>query len=173
MIAVMHRTAAVLAAASDVAARLGIMFVATVLFVQVVLRFGFNTGLPWPEEASRYVMIWVAMLAGSLVVRDEQLIAVDFFDKHWPRRLIGYRNALFRLLLTAMLGVLFWYGLDQAMFSAFRTTAALEISWFWPYLAVPAGAALMLLNMLLLAVRDLTALPVERPVLVHDMEPLG
>jgi TRAP-type C4-dicarboxylate transport system permease small subunit len=173
MLAGLHRVAASLAIVSDVASRLGILFVATILFVQVVLRFVFNTGLPWPEEASRYVMIWVTMLAGSLVVRDEQLIAVDFLDRYWPPRLIGYRNALFRLLLTIMLGVLFWAGLDQAMFNAFRVTAALEISWFWPYLAVPAGAALMLLNMLLLAVRDLSAAAVPRPVLAHDMEPLG
>lgn len=149
------------------------MFVAVVLFVQVVLRFVFNTGLPWPEEAARYTMIWVTMLAGSLVVRDEQLISVDFFDKYWPRWLIGYRNALFRLLLAVMLGVLFWTGLDQATFSSFRVTATLEISWFWPYLAVPVGAALMLFNMLLLAIRDLTAGPAGRVALPHNMEPLG
>lgn len=173
MIKALNALAAYLAVVSDVLARIGVIFVALILFLQVVLRYIFNTGLPWPEEAARYVMIWVTMLAGSLIVRDEQLIAVDFFDKYWSKAALGYRNALFRLLLAVMLGVLFWVGLDQAMFSAYRKTATLEISWFWPYLAIPVGAALMLLNMLLLALRDLTAPPVEKQALAHDMEPLG
>jgi TRAP-type C4-dicarboxylate transport system permease small subunit len=118
-------------------------------------------------------MIWITMLAGSLLVRDEQLIAVDFFDRYWPRSWLRYRNALFRLLLAAMLAILFWNGLDQAMFNAFRQTATLEISWFWPYLAIPVGAALMLLNMLLLAVRDLTSGADTRHAVARDLEPLG
>lgn len=173
MIAALNRLAAVLASISDVLARIGVAAVAAMLFIQVVLRFGFNTGWSWPEEASRYIMIWVTMLAGSLLVRDGQLISVDFFDKYWPHGLIGYRNALFRLLLAVMLGILFWYGLDQATFNAFRVTATLEISWFWPYFAIPVGAGLMLLNMVLLAIKDLTSPPQERAVLPHDMEPLG
>lgn len=173
MIRAINSVAAVLAAASDVAARLGVLFVAAILFVQVVLRYVFNTGLPWPEEASRYVMIWVTMLAGSLLVRDEQLISVDFFDRYWPPSWLRYRNALFRLLLAVMLAILFWNGLDQALFSAFRQTATLEISWFWPYLAIPVGAALMLLNMLLLAVRDLTESTQTRHAVARDLEPLG
>lgn len=173
MLMTLNRMAGLLAHVSDALARIGVMFVALILFLQVVLRFVFNTGLPWPEEAARYVMIWVTMLAGSLLIRDEQLIAVDFFDKYWSPRLLGIRNAVFRLLLAGMLGMLFWLGLDQAMFSAYRRTATLEISWFWPYFAIPAGAALMLLNMLLLAIRDLTAVQPQRVALPHDMEPLG
>ncbi|MEZ5844380.1 MAG: TRAP transporter small permease [Hyphomicrobiaceae bacterium] len=173
MLRALHAISAALAAVSDVAARVGVLFVAAILFIQVVLRYVFNSSLPWPEEASRYAMIWVTMLAGSLLVRDEQLISVDFFDRYWPQGWLRYRNAFFRLLLAVMLGVLFWNGLDQAMFNAFRQTATLEISWFWPYLAIPVGAALMLLNMALLAIRDLTASADERHAVARDTEPLG
>lgn len=169
MIAALDRIAGVLAKIADVLARIGIVFVTGILFLQVVLRFGFNTGLPWPEEAARYVIIWVTMLVGGLLIRDEQLIAADFFDSYYSTRLIAVRNAFFRLLLAAMLAVLFWVGLDQAMFNAYRQTAALEISWFWPYIAVPVGAALMLLNMFLLAIRDVTR-ALQRP---DTTQPLG
>jgi TRAP-type C4-dicarboxylate transport system permease small subunit len=153
MLDTLNRIGAVLAAASSALARIGVLFVTVVLFLQVVLRFVFNTGLPWPEEASRYVMIWVTMLAGGLLIRDEQLIAVDFFDKYWSKRWIGYRNALFRVLLAVMLATLCWLGFDQALFSAYRTTATLE-TWFWP--RGPVGAGLMLFNMIVLAIRDLS-----------------
>ena len=173
MLSFLNKIADALAVICDVLARIGIVFVAAVLFIQVVLRYGFNTGLPWPEEASRYAMVWVTMLTGGLLIREEQLIAVDFFDKHWSPTALKYRNVLFRILLAAMLGILFWVGLEQALYSAFRTTVALQISWFWPYLAVPVGAALMLFYMLLLAIRDFTNDRAQRKKSAEDIEPLG
>lgn len=100
-------------------------------------------------------MVWVVMLGGSLLVRDEQLVCVDFFDKFWPRKWLGYRNALFRLLLAFLLTVLLIKGIDSAIFGMRRTSAALNLSWFWIYLSVPVGAALMLFHMVILAIRDL------------------
>lgn len=155
MLRILDKIADVLAKAASFMARAMVIFVAFILFVQVVLRYLFLYSLPWPEEASRYLMIWVVMLGGSILVRDEQLVSVDFFDKVWSSKMLVVRNTVFRLLLIAMLGVLFWYGIDQAIFSARRTTTALQISWFWPYLAIPVGAGLMMFQMIVLALRDL------------------
>lgn len=131
-----------------------LLFVVCIMFLQVVLRFGFNAALPWPEEAARYGMIWVVMLFGGILVRDEQLISVDFFDHFWPRRLLVLRNLAYRLLLFAVLAVLMVEGWEQAITAWPRTTAAMQISWFWPYAAVSVGATLMLLQMMALVVRD-------------------
>jgi len=138
-------------------ARLLLISVVTMLVTQVVLRFGFNYSLPWPEEAARYLMIWIVMLAGSLLVKDDQLVRVDFFDYLWPTHWLVYRNAIFRVFLAILLAVLAWEGLDQALFAIRRTTTALQISWFWPYFAIPVGATLMLLQMLALTLRELAA----------------
>lgn len=155
MLKALEKVADWLAAIVSFVSRAMVMFVAAILFVQVVLRYVFLYSLPWPEEASRYVMIWAVMLGGSLLVKDEQLVSVDFFDKIWNRKLLVYRNAVFRLLLIVMLSVLFYYGLDQAIFARNKTTTAMQISWFWPYLAIPVGAGLMLFQMLVLTLREL------------------
>ena len=96
------------------------------------------------------------MLAGSLLVRDDQLVRVDFLDHLWPQSWLVWRNAVFRLLLSAMLCVLVWQGWDQAAFAFRRTTTALQISWFWPYLAIPVGGFLMLIQMLARVVDELS-----------------
>lgn len=155
MLKFLEKTADILAMVASFVARAMVIFVALILFVQVVLRYLFLYSLPWPEEASRYLMIWAVMLGGSVLVKDEQLVSVDFFDKLWSKRMLVLRNTIFRFLLIAMLMVLFWYGLDQAIFAARRTTTALQISWFWPYLSIPVGAGLMLFQMIVLALRDL------------------
>lgn len=144
-----------LAFAASLVARLMLISVAIMLVLQVVLRYGFSYSLPWPEEAARYLMIWIVMLSGSLLVRDDQLVRVDFLDYLWPQSLLVWRNVAFRLLLACMLAVLVWQGWDQAVFGMRRTTTALQISWFWPYLAIPVGGALMLIQMLARTIEEI------------------
>ena len=155
MLRALERIADVVGAITGVLARLMLLFVASVLFVQVVLRYGFGFSLPWPEEAARYLMIWVVMLAGSLLVKDDQLVRVDFLDYLWSPRWLSVRNALFRVALAVMLGVLLYSGYDNAEFGARRRSATLGLSFYWIYLAIPVGAGLMMFHMLVLALRDL------------------
>jgi C4-dicarboxylate transporter DctQ subunit len=157
----LDRLADLLGVIASVVARLMLACVAVLLFVQVVLRYGFGAALPWPEEAARYLMIWVVMLAGGLLVKDNQLVRVDFFDAYWPSRLLAIRNVVFRVMLAVLLGLLLWKGYENAIFGLRRGAATLPISFFWIYLAIPVGAGLMMVHMLILALKDLIHGPEE------------
>jgi C4-dicarboxylate transporter DctQ subunit len=164
MLNILERVATVTGAVTSTIARVCLIGVAACLILQVVLRYVFNASLPWPEEAARYLMIWTVMLSGSLLVKDEQLVRVDFFDALWPRRLLSIRNALFRLLLVGLLAVLLWKGYENALFGQRRSAVTLGISFYWIYLAIPVGAGLMMLHMFILAIRDLVrGTPEEGP----------
>lgn len=166
------KTADAIAFLTSVIARLMLIGVAAMLVVQVALRFGFSYSLPWPEEASRYMMIWVVMLAGSLLVKDNQLVRVDFLDYLWPESWLVYRNAIIRIVMAGLFVTLAYQGFEQAMFSSNRTTTALQVSWFWPYLAVPVGAVLILFQMFALTLRELARGRPESESLVVE-EPSG
>lgn len=155
MLRAVEKLGDLLAFVTSIAARLMLFSVVLMLFVQVCLRYVFNFSLTWPEEASRYLMIWVVMLSGSLLIKDEQLVCVDFLDRFWPQRILAYRNALFRLLLAGLLAIMLWKGLAAADFGWRRSSPALHLSWFWIYLAIPVGSSLMLFHMVVLALRDL------------------
>jgi TRAP-type C4-dicarboxylate transport system permease small subunit len=131
-----------------------IAFVAFILILQVVLRYIFMFSLPWPEEAARYAMIWVVLLMGSVLMRDRELVTVDFFDRLWSRKIILYRNLIYRVLLLAVLYVLFKEGLSQAVAGWRMRTTALEMRWFWPYLSIPVGAGLMIVQMICLSIEE-------------------
>ncbi len=81
-----------LAQISMTIARILLIFVAAILLVQVGLRYIFNAALPWPEESSRYAMIWVVLLVGNVLIRDKELITVDFLDRLWPQKIVAYRD---------------------------------------------------------------------------------
>jgi C4-dicarboxylate transporter DctQ subunit len=52
-------------------------FMTVLTVVQVVLRYGFGTGLVWSLEATTYAFAWLVLIGMSYGVRTEAHIAVD------------------------------------------------------------------------------------------------
>ena len=52
--------------------------------VGVFARYVLNNAIPWVEEASRYMMIWMAYLAMGMVIREEGNISVTFMVNWFP-----------------------------------------------------------------------------------------
>jgi TRAP-type C4-dicarboxylate transport system permease small subunit len=144
-----------LASSASFVSTIFLAVVAFFLFLQVVLRYIFNAALSWPEEASRFVMVWSVMLMASVLIYNRELINVDFFDQLWPTKLKRYRDVGYRVLLVFLLGVLFKESISVVQQGWRIRTTALEIRWFWPYLAIPVGTGLMLFQMAFLMIRDI------------------
>ncbi|TMX42108.1 TRAP transporter small permease [Vibrio sp. Hep-1b-8] len=47
------------------------------VFMNVVLRYAFDSGLPWSEEASRIAFVWVVFLGIIIANRDNSHLRVD------------------------------------------------------------------------------------------------
>ncbi|GHV52584.1 hypothetical protein FACS1894206_01630 [Deltaproteobacteria bacterium] len=126
-----------------------IVAVTCLIAFQVFLRFFTSTSLAWGEEMARYLMIWAVLLASGILIRNNELIRVDFLDGIWPKAFIKYRDILYDV---ALIVVFFFYiveGWDQAISSKTHMIPSLNLSWFWPYLAIPVGFFLMLCQALL------------------------
>jgi C4-dicarboxylate transporter DctQ subunit len=75
-------------------------------FVQVVLRYVFNSGLVWALEATTYLFAWMVLVGASYVLRVGGHIGVDTFVKTLPtrgQRAVGIAAALLCLLYAALL----------------------------------------------------------------------
>ena len=123
------------------------MFMVTVLlFSQVFMRTFLQTNFPWAEEVARLFMIWIAMLGGSLLVKDNDLISVDFLDPLMPAWLKRYREVFISLLLFWLFSMLAYEGLLQAHYGRNVSLSSIRISMFWPYLAIPVGSILIIFH---------------------------
>ena len=120
--------------------------VIVILFVQVLTRTFFSTNFPWAEEIARVCMVWVAMLGGSLLVKEKDLISVDFLDPIMPKFLLKIRPIVITVLLVWLCSILVYEGYYQAVFGWNVTLSSVRLRMFWPYLAIPVGAALMLFH---------------------------
>lgn len=140
--------------ASAVAVVLLMAAMVTAVVTGVWYRYVLNAALSWPEEFSRYSMIWVAAIGSGLLMRyGGGHIAVELLQRSLPERAAVLLRWLVKLIVVGFLLVLLVYGLDMAQRVERQRSAALRISMSVPYYALPAAAMLMLYHLMALSLR--------------------
>jgi TRAP-type C4-dicarboxylate transport system permease small subunit len=127
----------------------------TLVFGNVVLRYGFGLSLAWAEEVSRYMMIWLSFLAAGLALREGAHIAVETLPDSLPRVLAIPLRAVAVLLVAGFVALMLWLGWEYAQFAMMQRTPVLRLPVGYIYLAVPIGMGLMLVHLLLVARRQI------------------
>lgn len=126
---------------------------AALVIGNVISRYVFSHSFPWVEEATRYMMIWAAFLGAGPALRVGGHIAIDSLPNALPAMLARALRALLVLLMAATLLLLIWLGIDYAQFGWEQESPVLGWSLGKIYLAIPVGATLMLVHLLLVARR--------------------
>lgn len=62
-------------------------FMTLLTFIQVVLRYVFNSGWVWSLEATTYAFAWLVLIGISYGVRTQSHIAVDLLVRKLPQRM--------------------------------------------------------------------------------------
>lgn len=57
------------------------------VFVNVFLRYAFNSGITWSEEMSRFLFVWMVFLGAILATKDNELLDVDVLVNKLPLRM--------------------------------------------------------------------------------------
>lgn len=120
-----------------------ILIAVGVACLQVIMRYGFRSGLPWPEEVASWAFVWAVMLGMALATARRAHIAIDVLP-----RLLGPRpRAALEFLIAVIMGtasiVLMVHGMDY-MQRVISASPALQMPMKFLFLAVPVGAGLNL-----------------------------
>ena len=130
-------------------ALLGVM--ATLVVGNVISRYAFSHSFSWVEEATRYMMIWAAFLGAGPALRVGGHIAVETLVQALPPAGARVLRALLVAVMALTLAVLVWLGSDYVAFAWGQESPVLGWSLGKVYLAIPVGAALALIHLLLVA----------------------
>jgi len=124
----------------------GALFI--LVIAQILFRYVIKISAPWTEEAARYLMIWMALLAAGIAFQKGQHFNIDFVTSRL-RAEIQQKIALFTGLLAFVfiLCIILW-GVPFAILGFFTISPGLEITMFLPYLAIPVAGAVMMLNLI-------------------------
>ncbi len=103
------------------------------VFANVVLRYGFNSGLNISEEMSRYFFVWLTFIGAVLAFRDHAHVGVETFV-----RLLGPRGRIVCVALTNFIvvicaAVLVWGTWKQHGINASATAPVVGLSMIWVF----------------------------------------
>lgn len=140
---------------------LALLFLSIAL--QVVTRFVFSNPPFWTEEAARYLFVWLVAIGAAEAVRARSHIAMDIFTLLLPVRPRIILGILLNTVIIACLLLLVWYGLFGTLRAHRVMSVAIGVPESWLYGALPVGAALMALRMLLTVAQDIITLRRPKP----------
>ena len=119
---------------------------AVVVFLQVIFRYVLNFPLFWTEEFARYCLVWSSLLGSAVAVKRGQHIAVTIFLERFPPALRRVLHVVALIAVAVILTIILWGGIQLVAITRAQISPALRVSMSVPYLAVPVGAAIMLLH---------------------------
>lgn len=125
--------------------------ISVLTFLQVLVRlalnaFGLNLSIPWSEELSRSLMIWLIFLGAAYACRRAQMIALTFVMDMIPRPLERFMDGLAALLCILFYGLLVVMGWKAASFGWGEMSPVLQFPRAYVYFAMPVGMVLMIVN---------------------------
>lgn len=83
------------------------------VFGNVVLRYGFNSGIVFSEEISRLLFVWLTFLGTILASREHAHLGVDSLVRRLPHSARQACILVSGVLMILMCGLLFWGSLKQ------------------------------------------------------------
>ena len=147
------------------------MFVmVVVILIQVFFRYVLNSALPWPDEAARFLMLWMTGLVAPSAYRWGGFVSIDMVVDMLPKRI----GSVVTLLLFVLSGIVLAVGLQLGfnhvnsgwLFNSSSLKLPLEwiglsmvrIKLAWMYMSLFVGVGLLLLVNIELVLRSLVRL---------------
>jgi len=116
------------------------------VLMQIVWRYILQWPLPWSDEAIRYILVWVTLLAIARAFRNDEHLRLGALFFRCARPIRSFLWVLFNLLALSFQILLIIYGIPNAILGNFTNSPGLDISLFVPYLSVPVAAGIMMIN---------------------------
>jgi len=126
------------------------------LFVNVVLRYGFNHSLAWSEELVREVIIYTTFIGCSAAVKNRSMIRIDASVQLFPK----LKTALtlfshFAVMIFAALMIYYGWLMAALQVRTHQKTIILQIPLVYLYAVLPLMGAMMMIRVVQVMVQDI------------------
>jgi TRAP-type C4-dicarboxylate transport system permease small subunit len=101
------------------------------VFGNVVLRYGFNSGITVSEELSRWLFVWMTFIGAVVAVRQHAHLGTDALVSRLPPAGRKACHVLAHVLMLAMCGLMGQGAWQQTVINAGTTSAVMEASMAW------------------------------------------
>ena len=128
-----------------------------VVFLQVVFRYVLTQPLHWSEELARYLFVWISMIGAALALHKRGHFGLEFFFQKLPERTRRWGQIVIHVLVGGLILVILIQGIMLVQKTAQQESPAMGMSMGLAYASLPAGAALMVIHLLAIFLKDIVA----------------
>lgn len=134
---------------AGLAANLLLIAMLMAIGVQVIARFVIGAPTVWAEELTRFLLIGITMIGSAALLEKNQHISIDILVRLLPQRMQVFVAWLRDAITLTVCGLLVHYGWLLVGIGGRQTSTGLGVKMSLPYTAIPLGAALMALVLVL------------------------
>lgn len=136
---------------------ISVMVALVALFVNVVLRYGFNYSLAWSEELVREVIIYTTFIGCSAAVKNRSMIKIDASVQLLPKLkvpLTYFSN--FVTMIFAVMMIYYGWLMVELQHRTQQKTIIMEIPLIFLYAILPLMGIMMLIRAVQVVYQDFT-----------------
>jgi len=134
---------------------IGLMVI--IILIQVFFRYGLNSALPWPDEAARFLMLWMTGFIAPSAYRWGGFVSIEMLFHFLPSRMVKIVTLMLLMISLLVLVVGLQFGLKHVdsgwLFSSSSLKwplqligmEAIRVKLAWMYMSLPVGLAMMTL----------------------------
>lgn len=130
------------------------------VLVQVFFRYVLNNPLSWTEEASIFMMIWMAFLVAPFAYRSGANVSIEIIRDLFKGRAQWLLQIVLTFLVLYLLFILFERSIAHSANGLRSSAKSIPIKMIWVYIAMPIGIGGMIVvsvEILLRSLRQLIA----------------
>ena len=121
-----------------------LILIACVMMLQIVVRYVFQSPLPWPEEFCRYCWIWSVFISLPYTMRKGNMLRVNVLVDLLPTKARNAINIVIDLINTVVMALFFNGSITviQNALNSGRTSPAMELPMAAVYICLLIGFGL-------------------------------
>lgn len=108
-----------------------ILGIVVIVFLNVVMRYIFNTGLTWSDEVSVNLFVWFIFLGGILAAIEKMHLKVDIFTNLFNQKNQKIFTIVANIFVLLAMGILLVGGIAQVEVSNNNIGSATGIPFSW------------------------------------------
>ena len=112
--------------------------------------------LIWSVELAQLSFAWSCVLGADVALKKNIHIEIDILVRFFPRAVRQALAFTWQIAIACFLAVLMYYGIEMTLLNTERELGVLPISYSWVTGAIPVGAGLMLITVLIRLCRVVT-----------------
>lgn len=113
------------------------------VFGNVVLRYGFNSGITISEEASRYLFIWLTFIGAVIAIHEHAHLGVDSLVRALPRKGKLFCVVVSDLLMLGAVALLFHGSWKQTLINMSTKSPVAQVPLALIYVAGLVASVMM------------------------------